>query len=48
MVNVIAKGNQRKKLFFQKKNQEDTKKLCPKKMCFSHVKFKFKFKLNPN
>jgi hypothetical protein len=48
MVNVIAKGNETKNSILPKKNQEDTKKLCQKKKCFSHVKFKFKFKLNPN
>jgi len=35
MVNVISKGNQSKKtLFLQKKNQENTKTLCPKEYVF--------------
>jgi hypothetical protein len=36
MVNVIAKVNKKKALFYQKKNQENTKKLCPKK-CVSNI-----------
>jgi hypothetical protein len=48
MVNVIAKVNFKKSSILPKEKSRKYKKVMSKKMCFSHMKFKFKFKLNPN
>jgi hypothetical protein len=49
MVNLIAKGNQNKKLYSTKRKiKKIQKSYVQKNMCFSHMKFKFKFEQNPN